>query len=790
MPLPDSEMSRFTSHLPRLWRRFQDAFAARFSSERSEKRSRQSLLFLTAIVLTFLILPRHHHTTVLYRAGQIANEDIRAPRDFLVEDQRLTREKQTEAAAKIPNIYIQDNGVPGRLMQHFRDSLAILKTAGGDRSEVKKSFESALGVEISSQEYGLLLKAVNEQQLLADMEQGLQRIFAVMVVADQNLFLSDLLTGISLRNASNEEVPHDFSRSEPIDLKRARELVATIPSSARVDLQRAVKSVVARLLKPNLFLSREKTEELKAAAITSVKPVLLQVKRGEMIVRDGDRVSADQEMKLAGIASESTLGGKVSSILGALGIVLVMLYFPYRFALKNIRKFRPTYKDLLLLSLITTGHFFLLQTLFAITPSLQLAFSSINPVVYVLLFPFAASAIIVRIFVNSEVALVFAAICAPLAALLYESLPVALYALIASIIGAHGVRHCDNRGIIFTAGLKVSCVNIAMALSYQLFTQSLFTMQTPYIVLFAFAGGIFSSVLASGGIPLLESVFQYTTDIKLLELTNLNSPVLRELMLKAPGTYHHSVIVGTLAEAAAEAINANPLLARVAAYYHDIGKTSKAQYFIENQGGAENRHDKLSPHMSALILIAHIKEGAELAKQQGLGQPVVDIIRQSHGSALIKYFYQKAVDQAQPGQVINEHEFRYPGPKPQTREAGLVMLADSVEAASRTLTDYSPARIQGLVQKIINKIFIDGQLDECELTLKNLHQIAWSFNQILSGIHHQRIDYPQPAFKERGQGGRRTGEYRNNEPAKTPSDLDEDVEKGDCDDLKRLGMYF
>jgi putative nucleotidyltransferase with HDIG domain len=261
-------------------------------------------------------------------------------------------------------------------------------------------------------------------------------------------------------------------------------------------------------------------------------------------------------------------------------------------------------------------------------------------------------------------------------------------------------------------------------------------------------------------------------------------------MVRAPGTYHHSVVVGNLVEAAAEAINANPLLARVAAYYHDIGKIAKAQYFIENQSGGENRHDRLSPNMSALVLISHVKDGVELARQHRLGQPIADIIRQSHGTALIKYFYHKAVEQARPGQTIDEYEFRYPGPKPQTREAGLVLLADAVEAASRTLADSSPARIQGLVQKIINNIFIDGQLDECELTLKNLHEIAWSFNQILAGIHHQRIDYPQPAYKEKAPGTRKPHEHSDNEPAKTPESSDEETAVGSAEDLKRLGMYF
>jgi len=205
-------------------------------------------------------------------------------------------------------------------------------------------------------------------------------------------------------------------------------------------------------------------------------------------------------------------------------------------------------------------------------------------------------------------------------------------------------------------------------------------------------------------------------------------------MIRAPGTYHHSVLVGNLVEAGAEAINANPLLARVAAYYHDVGKLKKPQYFIENIQDGENRHDKLSPSMSALILISHMKEGVELAKEHRLGRSIIEIIRQSHGTSLISYFYLKAKGLEVPGSPpVDERDFRYPGPKPQTREAGLVLLADCVEAASRTLTDPTPARIQGLVQKIINNIFIDGQLDECELTLKNLHEIAKSFNQILSG---------------------------------------------------------
>jgi putative nucleotidyltransferase with HDIG domain len=271
----------------------------------------------------------------------------------------------------------------------------------------------------------------------------------------------------------------------------------------------------------------------------------------------------------------------------------------------------------------------------------------------------------------------------------------------------------------------------------------------------------------------------------------MNTPMLRELMIQAPGTYHHSIIVGNLAEAAAETIGANPLLARVAAYYHDIGKVRKPLYFVENIGCQENRHDKLAPSMSALILMSHVKDGSDLARENKLGQLLVDIIRQHHGTALIKYFFDKAKNQSDPGvQQVDERDYRYPGPKPQTREAALIMLADAVEAASRTLTDPTPARIQGMVQKIINNIFIDGQLDECELTLKDLHNIAKSFNRILAGIFHHRIDYPEPVHKEREKdpSKRKNGEDSHRESANEPKDKDGDSGKGGTEDLKRLGM--
>jgi hypothetical protein len=283
--------------------------------------------------------------------------------------------------------------------------------------------------------------------------------------------------------------------------------------------------------------------------------------------------------------------------------------------------------------------------------------------------------------------------------------------------------------------------------------------------------------------------FGYTTDIKLLELGNLDQPLLRELMVQSPGTYHHSVIISNMVEATAKAIQANPLLAKVSAYYHDIGKIRKPLYFIENQQGYENKHEKLAPSMSSLILISHAKDGVELAKEHKLGREITDIIQQHHGTSLISYFYHKAQERAlsKSGKMVDikEEDFRYPGPKPQTKEAGLVMLADMIEAASRSLADPTPSRIQGMVQKIINKVFSDGQLDECELTLKDLHEIAKGFNKTLGGIFHHRIEYPEGA-PSAGKKARNdnTDQIAPEDAGPKKQNVKDEVGKG----LKRLGL--
>jgi putative nucleotidyltransferase with HDIG domain len=267
-------------------------------------------------------------------------------------------------------------------------------------------------------------------------------------------------------------------------------------------------------------------------------------------------------------------------------------------------------------------------------------------------------------------------------------------------------------------------------------------------LLYGGINGFGSGLLAVGLLPVLEHMFGITTGIRLLELSNQSEPLLKRLLLEAPGTYHHSVIVGNLAESAAEAVGENPLLCRVGAYYHDIGKLRRPYFFIENQLGAENPHDKLSPNLSALIILSHVKDGLEMAKQYKIPEPIKDIIHQHHGASIIAYFYHQAKQSDK--EFPLEDDFRYPGPKPRSKAAAIVMLADSVEAAARTLQKPTPTKIEMLVRQIIRNNLDDGQLDESPLSLRDLNDIALTFTRILTGIYHQRIEYPEKIMEEMG----------------------------------------
>jgi len=374
-------------------------------------------------------------------------------------------------------------------------------------------------------------------------------------------------------------------------------------------------------------------------------------------------------------------------------------------------------------------------------------FTSVPVSFYLYIFPVSFGAMMVGLIIPfGEVVWLFSVFLSIVVGLLTEhSFTYMIIAFTTSIVAARGVYGCKKREDLYWAGIKTGLVNVALVVCVTLMARPLSEARPELIwnASGAFLSGLFACFLTLTLIPFLETLFVYTTDVKLLELSNLNHPLLKELIVQAPGTYHHSLVVGSMCEAAAEAIGANPLLAKVCAYYHDIGKTDHPQYFIENQRPGENRHDQINPGMSKTILVAHVKDGVEKGLKYKLGKQIIDVIEQHHGTTLISFFYQKAKE-AEDSEMheVTEDEYRYPGPKPEFREAALCMLADSIEAAARTLDEPTPARLQSIVHIIVQKKFLDGQLSECNLTLRDLTVIEESFAKILLGIYHHRIDYP------------------------------------------------
>ena len=469
-----------------------------------------------------------------------------------------------------------------------------------------------------------------------------------------------------------------------------------------------------------------------------------KVTKGEVIVESGRRVSEKAARIIEEIARREGIGSALNAYMGLSILILIFFYLFYR----DVKRYRPALiKDtrkmfllaFLLLVTIVIAQFF--KSIYTLTAeALKLDAATIG-----FALPVAAGAMLVSLLLDFHLALAFSFIVSILIGVLFHGDPfMPIYYFFGSIAAALCVIQCKKRTAVLRAGALTGLVNMIAIIGIDLYKGEFLT-RGAYDLAAGFIGALLVSMIVSVSLPFFEALFDIATDIKLLELLDPNQPLLKELVYKSPGTYHHSILIGNLAEAAAEAIGENPLLARVGAYYHDIGKIRKPEYFIENQRPSENKHDRLMPSMSSLIIAAHVKDGVESAREHKLPASVIDIIHQHHGTSLITYFYQKAKE-LQPLAGIAETDYRYPGPRPRTKVAAIVMLADSVEAASRTLDEPTPQRIQALTNSVITRIFLDDQLGKCDLTLKDLRDIAKSFNITLSGIYHHRIDYPGMEF--------------------------------------------
>lgn len=682
-------------------------------------------LFLILVLISspILTIPRPK-----LEIGDIASRDIKAPQDLEVIETAETLKRQETAASKVRPVYDFNN----RLFEELESKVSLIfegtkRVRGKELSREEKIalLDEELDIRLPEKIRITLLSYSKPDRLEDQIKALLQAIMQERIVDDPQLLAAKIKVGIKVRRSDGKESlllkregVYTFSEAKGILKARCREL---FPDNRF--LRNASYEIASKLLIPNFRYNDKETRERQKKAREEAGPVIFLIKKGQKIVEEGYPVTGEQLTILETLWQTTTKRAFPVIIGRALIILLFMMgigFYLHRYQAWVL-------EDNTLLSVL--GLIVILMLLLAKTLTL------INLSGYFI--PLAFATILIAVLLGGRLAILTGVALAIMVGLFTGNrLPLAVVALLGGAVGAYSVRWMKHRTDFLRAGALIASTNCLLILAFILIgieseVKSLW---------WGLGNGFASSLLAFALLPVFEHGFKVTTDIRLLELSNLNQPILKRLAIQAPGTYHHSIIVGNLAEGAAEAVGANPLLARVASYYHDIGKIKNSDYFIENRIGPSVKYGRLVPRLSSQIIISHVKEGAEIAREHRLTPRIINIIVQHHGTSLISQFYRKALKIEKEG--VEEADYRYPGPRPRSKEAAIVMLADSVEAASRALTKPSPEEIENLVKEIINEKFTDSQLDESPLTLSDLKKIVEVFTRTLSGITHGRIDYP------------------------------------------------
>ena len=787
-----------------------------FSGFVSEDSVKWYVLGCITVIFTFLFYPGFIATKDIYKPGDVVKRDVKASKNFFIEDQEATRANKKKAEEKVLTVYDFDitftTKLVRRITQAFDESRAFFVFHGDSEKNdssmthqvkekkftreqieaIKKKFEKKIGIPVSMDAYNILIREKFSSEIPDIITLILFAILDNGVVENKESFLEDAGEIIIRRDTGNYIEKPATALKKYYGLSQAKTMVRIVGQPILIKTNYILLNLIVdfcqALIKPNIALNESETLRLKKIATDNVKPVLYKIKAGEMLMREGERVTSAHLQKLQAMEADGATQEKLilNSIGAAMIIASILIILYLIIIIRHASTLLYSSKNLLFIGFILVLFMIMSAASSYISKSFSHDFMIFLPPSSILYgIPIAAGSMLICMFLNINIAIAFAlVISVSVTIMLNNRFDIFIFFWISSTMGAYWTQKTRKQNVLVKAGVKLGILNVLIVTLLNIYLARSYNFNLLWDWGFAFSGGIMAGIITSGILPLLETIFDYTTDIKLLELANLEQPILKKLMMESPGTYHHCMVVGSMAEAAAFEIGANPLLAKVCGYYHDIGKINKSHYFIENQSDGKNKHDKLAPSMSSLILISHVKDGAEIARKNKLGQEIIDVIKQHHGTSLISYFYEKAKKLKGEGAVKIDN-FRYPGPKPQTKLAGLIMLADIVEASSKTLNNPTPSRIQGLVQNAINNVFSDGQLDECELTLKDLHNIAKSFNQILIGIHHHRIDYPE---KQPANGGKHTSGSIDNKQFKSAPGESEGNKKKSPGSLKRLGI--
>lgn len=706
---------------------------------------------LIALILSLDLIPNQ----VDLRAGQVSQSDITAPRAITFIDESRTSELRQRAADTAPRVYEEDSTVEEKVLTKVNNLFEIVSSERlffynnkiSLNSDQQQQPEQQIPESIKSEDFTNDLTAAEIREFSqAEINEIVELIQGEITFEISSESLSTLISLDSeqlstLKERTNNLLTNKLgSRILPADLSTAREELRQ--RSMEMDISRdkrlALAEITEKVIAANMFLNEEATASRRQQAISEVEAVEKSVRQGEIIVRKGDVVTeADIDilerlgLQKSGINYYNITGRILISFI----LVLLLGFYFYKYQ----RSVWQNNSKLILIELLILAVVFLAKilTLFQ------------NPFVDFMV-PTAMASILLTVLIGSDTALITTLFISLLIAPIYDmNFNIVLTSFLAGLIGIFSVTKVKERGDIIRAGLNVSFILVFLIGGLSLMQQN----QDWTYLIWSIGGGIVNGllvgVLANGLLPYLEDLFDMTSSVKLLELSNPSQPILKRMLVEAPGTYHHSVIVGNLAETAAEDVGADSLLARAAAYYHDIGKLKRPYFFSDNQFGGENPHDKTSPNLSALIIKSHVKDGVEMAEQNGLPAKIIDIIKQHHGTNLISYFYQQAL-QDNKHDDIEKKDFRYDGPKPQSKEAAIIMLADITEAAlrSKNFNKNNHDRIEGFVRGLVKDKLIENQLDQSNLTLSDLDTIVKSFVKVLTGIYHQRVEYPEKLLKE------------------------------------------
>jgi putative nucleotidyltransferase with HDIG domain len=714
-----------------------------------EQYARFGILALLTIALTTLYPTGQTYEITWFEDSTVAVEEVIAPTSFYIHKGSSEYGVEiAEAQVGVNPVFFLNARVPierkSAVQALFRDIEALRVSDLPDSARTARLKINHPEVSpISESTLGFLL---NVEALPPDGLDSLGALTQSLLDVSYEVGLIESHTQIDVSTDSLTLVSTSDERTTPLDQVRdldqlSGHLQERILESLSPEATRRIHGtyeLVASFLQPNLTYSERETETRRRKAVNEVSKFKGTVLNGERIIDAHERVTSDHLDKLRSLVLHLNQERQQDPYLPTLQTV-------GRFVISGVMVatlfvFLGLFRE----SIYTTPNFILFGILVLI-PAVVAHYAAEVSIITPFLVPIALSAMIATVLFDAEIGFVVSVVAAVICSSILGSLQHSVVFMVTGAVGAFAVRNVMNRGDFYRSIAFISVAYLLTILAtgilfFNYATLEDFVQRAQWDVIFGIFTSCGSAILAIGLLPIFESTFNVITSITLLELSDLNRPLLRNLAIRAPGTYSHSIIMAGLSEAAAEAIGADPLLSRVGCYYHDIGKMIRPHYFIENQKGV-NPHDELQPRMSALILISHVKEGVELAREEGLPRAIIDIIPQHHGTGEIASFKHRALERGDK-HAVRDEDFRYPGPKPQTKEAGIINLADAIESATRTIPGNAPDQIKGMVQTIIKDRFTAGELDECDLTLRDLTRIQEAFMPILEATRHTRVAYP------------------------------------------------